>query len=77
MQKILIVTADHMHVILISGDLCDNKLDYQSKIYCEIAKSIYDKVKNSTDGIVAVLMPPKNTNLLFDLCKSGIKKGCF
>ena len=69
--------ADHMHVILISGDLCDNKLDYQSKIYCEIAKSIYDKVKNSTDGIVAVLMPPKNTNLLFDLCKSGIKKVVF
>lgn len=70
--------SEHMHVIIISGDLCDEKLDYQSVIYSEIASAIKSDVADkTTEGIVAVLMPPKNSDLLHKLYESGISKVVF
>lgn len=63
----------HMHVILISGDLSDDKLDYQTEIYCKIASTIDPIVKDkSTEGIIAVMMPPKDKSLIMKLKKSGV-----
>jgi len=69
--------SEHMHLILISGDLCDDRLDYQSEIYSEIAGAIKKDVQEATDGIVAVLMPPNNKLLLKKLFDSGITKIVF
>lgn len=69
--------SEHMHLILISGDLCDDRLDYQSEIYSEIAHTIKKDVQEATDGIVAVLMPPNNKFLLNKLFDSGITKIVF
>lgn len=68
---------EHMHVIIISGDLCDEKLDEQTKIYAEIARTIKDAVSEATEGIVAVMMPPHNFELLEELYGSGVSKVVF
>lgn len=68
---------EHMHLIIISGDLSNNKLDLQSRIYSEIAAEIHDYVTNASEGIVAVLMPPQNKDLLEDMKKSGIRNVVF
>lgn len=68
---------EHMHVIIISGDLCDDRLDDQAKIYSEIARAIKEDVEEATEGIVAVMMPPQNPQLLSELYVSGIRKIVF
>lgn len=69
---------DHMHVILISGDLSDEKLDLQSKIYAEIAEEISPILsEKSSEGIIAVMMPPNDMMLLEKLYKTGISKVVF
>lgn len=68
---------EHMHLIIISGDLCNDKLDLQSRIYSEIAVEIHDYITNASDGIVAVLMPPQNKDLIEDMKKSGIRNVVF
>ncbi len=66
---------EHMHVIIISGDLSTNALDLQTQIYAEISSHIYELVgKISTEGIIAVMMPPKNLNLIDELYKNGVRK---
>lgn len=70
--------AEHMHVIIISGDLCDEMLDYQAKIYAQIAHIIRDIVSDkSREGIIAVMMPPKDLTLLKEMKASGIDKIVF
>jgi hypothetical protein len=70
--------AEHTHVIIISGNLKDEKLDKQALIYSEIASAIYNTIeKKATEGIVAVLMPPKDKSLISDLKKSGIENVVF
>lgn len=69
---------EHMHVIIISGDLCDEKLDYQAEIYAQIAEKIYPEIREKAkEGVVAVLMPPKNFELLKKMSLSGIDKVVF
>jgi hypothetical protein len=69
---------NHMHVILISGNLCNNCLDEQSLFYSNIVKAIYPYVKDkATEGIIVVITPPKNLNLLMTLKDAGVEKVVF
>ena len=50
---------EHLHAIMISGNLSNDKLDEQAQIYSEIAKSISPILKErATEGLVAVISPP-------------------
>jgi hypothetical protein len=70
--------SEHMHVIIISGNLRDNELNHQCNIYAEIACGIYNEIsEKTTEGIVAVTMPPSNFRLLCKLKDSGISKIVF
>ena len=65
---------EHMHVILISGNLSNELLDYQADIYCEIAAHIKDQVaEKSTEGMIAVISPPHDPAKLEQLKASGIE----
>lgn len=82
-EAILIAKTDkcfneHLHLILISGDLSNEELDIQSKIYSEIAKRIYPLISDkATEGIVSVMMPPNNFELISLLKQSHIDKIVF
>jgi len=68
----------HMHVILISGNLSNNYLDEQSLIYSKISKEIQPHIKDvATEGIVAVITPPKDLNLITALKNAGVEKVVF
>lgn len=65
--------SEHMHVILISGNLPDEQLDDQADIYCDIAAHIKDQVApKSTEGIVAVITPPHDLGRLDKLKQAGV-----
>lgn len=65
--------SEHMHVILISGNLPNDQLDYQADIYCDIAAHIKDQVSpKSSEGIVAVITPPHDMGRLEKLKDSGV-----
>lgn len=65
--------SEHMHVILISGNLPNEQLDEQADIYCDIASHIRDQVtRKSTEGIVAVITPPHDLNRLDKLKLAGV-----
>lgn len=65
---------DHSHVILISGNLSNEKLNLQAKIYSEIAREIkYLIQEKSKEGIVAVMSPPEDITLLEVLKESGVE----
>lgn len=65
--------SEHMHVILISGNLPDDQLDLQADIYCDIASHINDQVTSkSTEGIVAVITPPHDLSRLDKLKQAGV-----
>ncbi len=69
---------EHMHVILISGNLSNELLDLETIIFSEISQRIYPLIKeNSTEGIVLVITPPSNTFLLRKLKSSGVSKVVF
>lgn len=69
---------EHLHLILISGNLANNELDIQSEIYAEIAERIYPIISNkATEGIVSVMMPPNNFKLISKLKKSYVEKIVF
>ena len=66
--------SEHMHVIIISGNLRDEQLDQQADIYCEIASRIKDQIKEkTTEGIIAVISPPKDPARLQKLKDSGVE----
>lgn len=66
--------SEHMHVILISGNLSDQLLDKQADIYCEIASHIKNQVSGkTTEGIIAVISPPKDHDRLIKLKESGVE----
>ncbi|GHV38869.1 hypothetical protein FACS1894187_18180 [Synergistales bacterium] len=70
--------VEHMHVIIISGNLRDEKLNLQCELYAKIAQTIYaDIVDKASEGIIAVTMPPKNLDLLLKLKESGVSKVVF
>ena len=65
---------EHMHLIIISGNLSEDCLDIQSQIYAEIAENIKSKVTNKlSEGIVVVMTPPKDVNMLIKMKDSGIQ----
>lgn len=69
---------EHMHLILIAGNLSNSQLDLESKIFAEIAKEIFPLVNDkTTEGIVLVITPPNDLNLIKEFKKSGIKKIVF
>ena len=69
---------NHMHVILIAGNLSNMQLDLESKIFAEIARQIKPLVeKKATEGIVLVITPPYDLRLLSVLKESGISKVVF
>lgn len=64
---------EHLHLILISGNLTNAQLDLQAKIYSDIATSLQQSVgEKSTEGVVAVMMPPKDPALLQQMKDAGI-----
>jgi len=64
---------DHVHAIIISGNLTDAELDYQADIYAEIAAAVKPiLVPIATEGIVAVITPPHDLNRLEKLKEAGI-----
>ena len=66
--------SDHMHVIIISGNLSDEQLDKQADIYCEIASHIKNQLAGkTTEGIIAVISPPKDLERLKKIKQSGIE----
>lgn len=65
--------SEHMHVILISGNLPDDQLNQQADIYCDIATHIKEQVSaKSTEGIVAVITPPQDLGRLQRLKQAGV-----
>lgn len=65
--------SEHMHVILISGNLPDDQLDEQADIYCDIAAHIKGQVApKCTEGIVAVITPPHDLGRLDKLKQAGV-----
>lgn len=65
--------SEHTHLIMISGNLTDDNLGVQADIYSEITASIKDDIKDRTsEGIIAVITPPKNMNKLLKMKNSGI-----
>lgn len=68
----------HMHVILIAGNLSNEQLDLETKIFSEITREIFPIIKNkSTEGIVLVITPPNDFELLRLLKVSGVSKVVF
>ena len=64
---------EHKHLILISGNLSNDKLDYQSQIYAEIAEKLASvEGLNATEGLISVMMPPKDIKYLKLLKQCGI-----
>lgn len=82
-QAILIASKsecynEHMHVIMISGNLSNNQLDLQAEIYSYIASHIREVVaQKATEGIIAVLMPPNKRSLIPEMLDSGISTVVF
>jgi len=65
--------SEHMHVILISGNLPDDQLDLQADIYCDIASHIDNQIaQKSTEGIIAVITPPHDLARLDKLKQAGV-----
>lgn len=68
----------HMHVILIAGNLSNEQLDLETRIFSEITREIFTTIKDkSTEGIVLVITPPNDLELLKLLKISGISKVVF
>ncbi len=69
---------DHIHLIIISGNLADHQLDAQARIYAEIAKAITQRHSGRfAEGVVAVTAPPSDLGLLRLMRNCGIEVGVF
>ena len=65
--------AEHLHLILISGNLRNDELDAQAHIYADIAREINAKYRHHfTEGVVAVTAPPRNSEGLQLMKDSGV-----
>lgn len=64
---------EHLHLILIGGNLANDQLDRQAIIFTEIAGALHEVMgPRSTEGVVAVMMPPKDPSLLRQMKDGGI-----
>ena len=69
---------EHAHIILIAGNLDNNNLDMETKIFAQIASRVNPLVKDISDeGIVAVITPPNDEKLMIKLRESGVQKVVF
>jgi hypothetical protein len=69
---------DHIHLIIISGNLADHQLDAQARIYADIAKAITQRHPGRfAEGAVAVTAPPSDLGLLRLMRNCGIEVGVF
>lgn len=69
---------DHMHVVMIAGNLRNDLLDREIDIFIEIAKQISPIVNDkATEGIVLVSAPPLSDNRFCEMKKAGISKVVF
>ena len=72
------IYSEHLHPIMISGNLSDELLDYEADIYSRIAKQVFPLLKGyATEGIIAVIEPPPSDNRLLDMKESGIETVVF
>jgi len=70
--------AEHLHLILISGNLRDDELDAQAAIYADIARVLNARYRPYfTEGVVAVTAPPRSIEGLQMMKDSGIDKVVF
>ena len=70
--------AEHMHVILIGGNLSNDLLDLEADIFAEIAQEISPLIHDkASEGLVLVITPPKDISLLKKLYAAGISKVVF
>jgi hypothetical protein len=64
---------EHLHLIMISGNLANHQLDDQARIYADIAQALRRHFSHRfTDGIIAVTAPPLDFSLLELMKDSGI-----
>ena len=69
---------EHFHLILIAGNLANDKLDLECRIFSEIAQFIMPLAGHkSREGIVVVISPPNDINLLRLLKNSGVTNVVF
>lgn len=68
------IYADHLHTIMISGNLSDPLLDFEAEIYARIARRINPLLDGySTEGLIAVMEPPPSDDRLISMHQSGIE----
>ncbi len=64
---------DEVHLILITGNLCDRQLNLQAQIYADIALELSRKFPNRfKEGIIAVSAPPQDESYLNVMKRGGI-----
>lgn len=69
---------EHAHVILIAGNLDNNNLDMETRIFAQIASRVNPLVKDaSEEGIVVVITPSTDKKLMINLHESGVQKVVF
>lgn len=69
---------EHMHVILIAGNLSDDQLDLEANIFSDIAREVAPILtEKASEGIVLVITPPKNIALISKLKESDVSKVVF
>lgn len=69
---------EHMHVILIAGNLRDHLLNFESEIFIKIAKKIKPLVEyKASEGIVLVISPPDDMAYLGQMKEAGVSKVVF
>ena len=72
------IYREHMHLIIISGNLRDDLLDLEAEIYSQIAQCIAPVVAmKATEGIIAVMEPPPSDDKLLLMKEAGIKTVVF
>lgn len=64
---------EHLHLILISGNLKNDELDSQAHIYADIARELNAKYRHHfTEGVVAVTAPPRTIEGLQMMKDGGV-----
>ena len=64
---------EHLHLIIISGNLANHQLDDQARIYADLAQALKNEFSDRfTEGVVAVTAPPIDMSLLEHMKESGI-----
>ena len=68
----------HAHIIIVAGNLKDDMLNDQACICGKIASSIRSLIeRQSAEGIVLVITPPQDSDILFQIKENGIAKTVF